>query len=113
MEVYCYKPQASSTYAANGDPFWAQYGGDYGTDRGYINGSLGTDVVDFGGDLVDMNQTFGIASTVCGAFDETPDDLAGVFGLGWPSPTNDKVQSPVFQILNQLDKPLYTVWLDR
>ncbi|KAH7713808.1 CBN-ASP-1 protein [Aphelenchoides avenae] len=102
---HCYNPQGSSTYAANGKLFFVWYG------EGYVSGYLGADVVGFGGDLVDLNQTFGIATSVSDAFARQPVD--GILGLGWPSISDDKVQPPLFQILNQLDKPLFTVWLDR
>ncbi|KAH7699481.1 aspartic protease [Aphelenchoides avenae] len=101
----CYDPHASSTYAANSKSFAIQYG------LGSVSGYLGADVVDFGGDLVDLNQTFGIATIVSEDFAYQPVD--GILGLAWPAISADNVQPPVFQILNQLDKPLFTVWLDR
>ncbi|KAH7709863.1 CBN-ASP-1 protein [Aphelenchoides avenae] len=101
----CYNPQASSTYAARHTPFSIQYGHDH------VGGYLGADVVNLGGDLVDLNQTFAIANVVPEAFERQP--LDGMLGLGWPAISADNVQPPVFQILNQLDKPLFSVWLDR
>ncbi|KAH7673184.1 ASP-1 protein [Aphelenchoides avenae] len=101
----CYNPQSSSSYAANGKKFSIQYG------LGSVAGYLGADVVDFGGDLVDLNQTFGVATIVSEDFAYQPVD--GILGLAWPAISADNVQPPVFQILNQLDKPLFTVWLDR
>ncbi|KAH7722548.1 CRE-ASP-1 protein [Aphelenchoides avenae] len=102
---HCYSPKASSTYAPNGQTFSIQYG------SGWTQGYLGADVVDFGGDLIDVNQTFAIATSIADAFGYQPVD--GIFGLGWPSISQAGVDPPVFQILNQLDQQIFTVWMDR
>ncbi|KAH7694265.1 CRE-ASP-1 protein, partial [Aphelenchoides avenae] len=104
----CFNRHASSSFVDNPWPFSIQYG------EGSVSGVLGVDVVDFGGDLVDLSQTFGIATIVSDDFGNQPVD--GILGLGWPSISVDSrlgVQPPVFQILKELDKPLFTVWLDR
>ncbi|KAH7709869.1 Protein ASP-1 protein, partial [Aphelenchoides avenae] len=78
---------ASPSYAANCEPFSIQYG------EGSVSGYLGADVVDFAGDVVDLGQTFGIATTLSDDFARQPVD--GILGLGWPSISNDQVQPPV------------------
>ncbi|KAH7713908.1 ASP-1 protein [Aphelenchoides avenae] len=106
----CYKPQNSTTYAANGAPFSTQYSLEIA--HGHVSSYLVADVVDFGGDIVDVNQTFGIATTDSGYFAKGQ-PVDGIFGLGWPSGSDDNpFRPPLFQILDQLDKPLFTIWLD-
>lgn len=102
---HCYDAQASSTYVPKGAPFSIKYG------LGSVSGYLGADVVRFGGDLVDLNQTFGIATTVSDDFGIQLID--GILGLGWPAAADDQVPPPLFQMLSRLDKPVFTVWLDR
>ncbi|KAH7709855.1 CBN-ASP-1 protein, partial [Aphelenchoides avenae] len=105
FKKHCYNPKASSTYTANGEAFSIQYG------KGDVGGYLGADVLGFGGDLVDLDQTFGIATTVSDDFADQPVD--GIFGLAWPEISDDYVQPPLMQILKQLDQQLFTVYLER
>ncbi|KAH7695049.1 aspartyl protease, partial [Aphelenchoides avenae] len=100
---HCYMPGASATYQPNGEPLSMQYG------EGSFNGSLASDVVNFGG-LTDLNQTFGVATAVDDDFGN--EQVDGILGLGWPTLAVDNVTPPLFQILAQLDQPIFTVWLD-
>lgn len=56
-------------------------------------------------------QTFGVSTTIADVFGYQPVD--GILGLGWPSLAVDKVVPPMQNVLDQLDQPLFTVWLDR
>ena len=100
----CYTPSSSSSYQKNGKTLNIQYG------SGWMQGYLGGDTVDFG-TLDDQKQTFGIASSLSDDWQYSPGD--GIFGLGWPKLSEDNVQPPLFQILDQLDQKIFTVWLDR
>ncbi|KAH7723061.1 aspartyl protease-like protein [Aphelenchoides avenae] len=37
----------------------------------------------------------------------------GIFGAAWPSVSSFGVEPPLQRVLNQLDKPLFSVWLDK
>lgn len=100
---HCFNKTASSSYQPNGEPL-KEYG------SGWLRGYLGNDGVNFGG-LVDLRQTFGVATNISGDFGFSPMD--GILGLGWPAISVDNVLPPLFQVLKQLDKPLFTVWLGR
>ncbi|KAI6226156.1 Peptidase A1 domain-containing protein [Aphelenchoides fujianensis] len=39
--------------------------------------------------------------------------LDGILGLGWPSLAVDQVTPPIQQLIQLLDQPLFTIWLDR
>ncbi|KAK0414658.1 hypothetical protein QR680_011552 [Steinernema hermaphroditum] len=78
---------------------------EYGS--GYCSGNLGVDVAG----LTVKQQTFGIATYIADVFGEQPID--GIMGLGWPALAVDNVVPPMQNLLPQLDKPLFTVWLDR
>jgi len=56
-------------------------------------------------------QTFGLASSIADVFGYQPID--GILGLGWPALAVDKVTPPMQNFLPKLDKPLFTVWMDR
>uniref|UniRef100_A0A914ZDS7 Peptidase A1 domain-containing protein n=1 Tax=Panagrolaimus superbus TaxID=310955 RepID=A0A914ZDS7_9BILA len=94
----------SSTFQANDQFFSIQYG------SGSCSGNLGSDTLNFGGIQV-QNQTFGLAETIADVFGYQPID--GIFGLGWPNLAVDHVIPPLQNALPQLDKQLFTVWLDR
>ncbi|KAH7694815.1 CBN-ASP-1 protein, partial [Aphelenchoides avenae] len=102
---HCYNPNASAEYVANGKPFSIQYG------EGDVSGYLGADFVTFAGRLFDVKPTFGIATTVSDDFGYKPFD--GIFGLGWPSISDDQVQPILFEILYELDQPLFSIYLER
>jgi hypothetical protein len=94
----------SSTYKADGQAFSIQYG------SGSCNGVLGVDVVAFA-TLSYATQKFGLASTIADVFGYQPID--GIMGLGWPSLAVDNVVPPMQNLMPSLDKPLFTVWMDR
>jgi len=102
-----YNSAASSTYASfNNDQRWSiQYG------SGSASGVLARDnhcLV--AGQLCFATQVWGRATTVAAVFRGQPFD--GILGLGWPALAVDNVP-PTFQnVMNQLDAPLFTVWLD-
>jgi hypothetical protein len=54
-------------------------------------------------------QKFGLASRIADIFGYQPID--GILGLGWPSLAVDNVIPPMQNLLSQLDKPLFTVWM--
>jgi len=39
--------------------------------------------------------------------------IDGIMGLGWPALAVDNVVPPMQNLLSQLDKPIFTTWLDR
>jgi hypothetical protein len=94
----------SSTFKNLGTPFSIQYG------SGSCDGSLAVDVLAFAG-LSYATQTFGLASSIADVFGYQPID--GIMGLGWPALAVDNVVPPIQNLLPSLDKPLFTVWLDR
>ncbi|KAK0414656.1 hypothetical protein QR680_011550 [Steinernema hermaphroditum] len=94
----------SSTFKSVGTPFSIQYG------SGSCDGKLGIDTVSFAG-LTISQQTFGIADDIADVFGYQPVD--GIMGLGWPALAVDNVVPPMQNLFPQLDKPLFTVWLDR
>lgn len=65
------------------------------------------------GDLTFSNQSFGAIEHI----EESNETFLadGVLGLGWSfDPANrHKDEMPILNFLDQLDKPLYTVWLQR
>ncbi|TKR87236.1 hypothetical protein L596_011669 [Steinernema carpocapsae] len=71
---------------------------------------LGADTLSFGG-LTYSTQKFGIANNVADFFGRQPVD--GILGLGWPALAVHNVVPPMQNVLNQLDQPLFTVWMDR
>lgn len=94
----------SSTYKAETTAFSIQYG------SGSCKGHLAKDVLSFGG-LKVASQEFGVATTLASVFGSQPMD--GIMGLAWPALAVDKVTPPMQNVLSQLDKPLFTVWMDR
>ena len=58
-----------------------------------------------------QKQKFGLSTTIADVFGYQPVD--GIMGLGWPDLAVDGVTPPVQNILNSLDKPIFTVWMDR
>jgi hypothetical protein len=99
-----FDPSKSSSYQKNGQFFSIQYG------SGSCQGNLASDVLNFGRIQVD-NQTFGLSSSIADVFGYQPMD--GILGLGWPNLAVDQVIPPIQNALPQLDKQLFTVWLDR
>jgi hypothetical protein len=99
-----FNKSASNIYQENGQSLELQYG------SGYVSGYLGVDTFQFAG-FTDQSQTFGLATYVDPTFGQ--EQLDGIFGLGWPQLSEDNVTPPLQQILSQLDKPVFTVWLDR
>jgi hypothetical protein len=95
----------STTFSSQpGTPFSIQYG------SGACSGNLATDVLSFAG-LSYAKQVFGLAETIADVFGYQPID--GIMGLGWPALAVDNVVPPMQNLLSTLDKPLFTVWLDR
>ncbi|TKR88385.1 hypothetical protein L596_012639 [Steinernema carpocapsae] len=99
-----FNTSASTTLKQN----WTTFALSYGS--GYASGYLATDVLQFAGFQVD-DQWFGIANHISEVFGRQPID--GIFGLGWPALAGGYGTPPMQRILNQLDKPLFTVWMDR
>jgi Tfp pilus assembly protein PilV len=99
-----YNSSASSTYVDQGTFFEIEYG------SGSCYGNLATDVVSVAG-LSVKQQTFGLAEGIADVFGYQPTD--GILGLAWPSIAEDNVTPVMQNLLPQLDKPLFTVWLDR
>jgi hypothetical protein len=95
----------SSTFSSSpGTPFSIQYG------SGSCDGVIVTDVLSFAG-LSIPKQQFGLASDIADFFGYQPVD--GIMGLGWPALAVDNVVPPMQNLISSLDKPLFTVWLDR
>jgi hypothetical protein len=99
-----FNPSKSSTYKNNGQFFSIQYG------SGSCYGNLGVDTLNMGG-LTITGQTFGLAESIADVFGYQPVD--GILGLGWPKLAVDNVVPPMQNALPQLDKKLFSVWLDR
>ncbi|CAJ0589627.1 unnamed protein product [Cylicocyclus nassatus] len=76
----------------------------------FCEGYLATDVVSFAG-LTIREQEFGVATGIAPFYGVQPMD--GFFGLGWPDLAEEKVVPLMQNILDQLDKPLFTIWLER
>ncbi|WKY14012.1 hypothetical protein Q1695_004667 [Nippostrongylus brasiliensis] len=77
---------------------------------GFCKGYLAMDALSFAG-LNVTEQTFAMATNIAEVFGYQPID--GIFGLGWPALAEKGVTPPVQNVLKQLDKPLFTVWMDR
>ncbi|KAF8375428.1 hypothetical protein PRIPAC_81857 [Pristionchus pacificus] len=94
----------STTFVKTSQPFILFYGS--GECRGYIS----TDVLNLAG-LVYPTQGFGVSTSIASVFGQQPMD--GILGLGWPALAVDGVVPPIQNLLDQLDQPIFTVWLDR
>ncbi|CAI4231635.1 unnamed protein product [Auanema sp. JU1783] len=94
----------SSTFVKEDRKFSLRYG------SGSCNGYLGKDVLSFAG-LTYATQEFGVATHLATVFGYQPVD--GIMGLGWPALAADKVVPPMQNLLNQLDAPVFTAWMDR
>ncbi|CAI4231633.1 unnamed protein product [Auanema sp. JU1783] len=94
----------STTYQSESTKFSIAYG------SGDCAGHLAKDTLSFAG-LTYSTQEFGVATTIADVFGYQPVD--GIMGLGWPSLAVDSVVPPVQNMLPQLDKPMFTFWLDR
>ncbi|RCN23747.1 eukaryotic aspartyl protease, partial [Ancylostoma caninum] len=94
----------SSTFHAEKEDFAIQYG------SGFCSGYLATDTISFAGINISKLE-FGVATYLDDIFGYVPMD--GIFGLGWPAIAVDNVTTPIQRILSELDKPIFTVWLDR
>jgi hypothetical protein len=99
-----YHRDQSSTFKKDGTPFEIFYG------SGSCSGELEIDTLHWASfDVPDV--TFGAASSIADVFGYFPMD--GILGLGWPSIAEDAVTPPFQKLMPQLDKGLFTVWLDR
>ncbi|PAV59253.1 hypothetical protein WR25_09896 [Diploscapter pachys] len=94
----------SSTYSYDGAHWSIQYG------TGSAVGFLGSDKICLGNTSVCNTQKFGQATEIADFFSGQPFD--GIFGMAWPQLSEQKVNPLLFQVMNQLDKPLFMVWLD-
>jgi hypothetical protein len=56
------------------------------------------------------SQIFGLAEHVTDILWDQP--LDGVFGLAWPLLSAYNERPPLMNILDQLDQPVFTVWVD-
>ncbi|KAI6225369.1 Eukaryotic aspartyl protease [Aphelenchoides fujianensis] len=92
----------STTFKKNGRSF------DLWSFLGRVKGVLGADLAD---GLTVKNQGFALGTEIGDPFGEFP--LDGVLGLGWPSLAVDQVTPPIQQLIQLLDQPLFTIWLDR
>jgi hypothetical protein len=101
---HLFDPTKSSTYKADGQAFSIQYG------SGSCNGILGIDVFSVAG-ISYATQKFGLASSIADVFGYQPID--GIMGLGWPALAVDNVVPPMQNLMSTLDKPLFSVWMDR
>ncbi|RCN32743.1 eukaryotic aspartyl protease, partial [Ancylostoma caninum] len=99
-----FNTNASETFTKEERSFSLFYG------SGSCNGYLATDAVSFAG-LTIPKQEFGVATEIADVFGYQPVD--GILGLGWPDLAVDQVVPPMQNILSELDKPIFTVWLDR
>ncbi|KAH7702647.1 ASP-1 protein, partial [Aphelenchoides avenae] len=75
---------------------------------GEIGGELAQDVLSFAGFTVQQQQ-IGVVQTLPDFYADTAFD--GTFGLGWPSLAVDRAMPPLQNVLSQLDKPLFSIWL--
>uniref|UniRef100_A0A914C440 Peptidase A1 domain-containing protein n=1 Tax=Acrobeloides nanus TaxID=290746 RepID=A0A914C440_9BILA len=89
----------STTFKSLGTSFSLQYG------SGSCVGTLAFAGLTYG------SQTFGLASSIADVFGYQIMD--GIMGLGWPALSDNKVVPPMQNLLSTLDKPLFTVWMDR
>jgi len=99
-----YDRTKSSTYKPDGRRFEIYYG------SGSCYGDLVIDRLVLAG-LEVPDQTFGAAEGIAQVFGYFPMD--GILGLGWPALAEDAVTPPFQKLIPQLDKGLFTVWLDR
>ncbi|GMR54979.1 hypothetical protein PMAYCL1PPCAC_25174 [Pristionchus mayeri] len=104
LEFITLSSSASSTFVKTSQPFVIFYGS--GSCRGYI----ATDVLNLAG-LVYPTQGFGVSTSIADVFGHQPMD--GILGLGWPALAEDGIVPPIQNLLDQLDQPIFTVWLDR
>ncbi|GMS77961.1 hypothetical protein PENTCL1PPCAC_136, partial [Pristionchus entomophagus] len=102
----------SSTFVKTSQPFVIYYR------SGSCIGYIATDVLNLAG-LVYPTQGLGVATYI---FGEQPVDAtmtswmklySGILGLGWPALAEDNVVPPLQNLLDLLDQPIFTVWLDR
>ncbi|KAI6177405.1 hypothetical protein M3Y97_00903500 [Aphelenchoides bicaudatus] len=96
----------SSSYKKDGTQFVYFYG------SGMCSGKQAIDTLNLGG-LTVTGQTFGAADYIDDTFGYQPID--GILGLGWPEISENDVTPPIQNLIaaGQLDKPLFSVWLDR
>jgi len=98
----------SSTFTNNGTFFSIEYG------SGSCDGVLAIDVLNIVPGMTGLTvnqQWFGLAADIADVFGYQPID--GIMGLGWPQLAVDAVTPPIQNLQNQLDVPLFSVWLDR
>ncbi|KAI6241890.1 Peptidase A1 domain-containing protein [Aphelenchoides fujianensis] len=98
---YYAKKNRSSTFKKNGSSF------DLWNPMGRVKGVLGAALAD---GLTVKNQVFALGTEIGDPFGKYP--LDGVLGLGWPSLAVDQVTPPIQGLLQLLDQPLFTIWLD-
>ncbi|KJH53725.1 eukaryotic aspartyl protease [Dictyocaulus viviparus] len=94
----------SSTFLAKKKAVKLNYG------YGWTKGILAMDVVSLAGHTI-KQQEFVDATDIGKFFGIMPFD--GMFGLGWPERSLDKITSPMSNLLPMLDAPLFTVWMDK
>ncbi|RCN33186.1 eukaryotic aspartyl protease [Ancylostoma caninum] len=94
----------SSTFNRKEKAFAIMYG--YGVCEGY----MATDVFSFAG-LNIPGQDVGIAQYVNDYFGYLPID--GMFSLAWLAFVADNETTPLRRAFDDLDKPIFTVWLDK
>jgi len=99
-----YNSTRSTTYVPNGQSWSIQYG------TGSASGFLGQDNVCLGDSgLCYATQVFGQATSIAQFFANQPFD--GILGLAWPSLSVDQVVPIMQNLLPQLTRPLFTVFL--
>ncbi|CAI4223431.1 unnamed protein product [Auanema sp. JU1783] len=96
---------ASSSYAYDGTRFSISYG------TGQASGFLGIDNICLGDVKGICNkQKFGQAEEIASFFQNQPMD--GIFGMAWPSLSVTLTPPLLFQVMYNLNAPIFTVWLD-
>lgn len=93
----------SSTYQKNGRRWQIQYG------TGSASGFLGSDMLQFEGTPFKARVTFGQATKLANFFTGQP--LDGIMGLAFKIIADDGITPPFYDIIPELDKPIFTFWM--
>uniref|UniRef100_A0A1I8N7D2 Peptidase A1 domain-containing protein n=1 Tax=Musca domestica TaxID=7370 RepID=A0A1I8N7D2_MUSDO len=104
---HTYNPSASSSYVANGEPFYIAYG------SGSLSGYLVQDTVTVEG-LTIKNQVFAAATNEPGnSFTYSPFD--GILGMGYKGIAQDNVVPPFYNMYSQglVDADVFAFYLAR
>ncbi|XP_005187124.2 lysosomal aspartic protease [Musca domestica] len=104
---HTYNPSASSSYVANGEPFYIAYG------SGSLSGYLVQDTVTVEG-LTIKNQVFAAATNEPGnSFTYSPFD--GILGMGYKGIAQDNVLPPFYNMYSQglVDADVFAFYLAR